>query len=141
MKKGFTLMELLAVIVIISIIATAVGVSYTTISKNHKDNVCRNLEDSIKNAVVEFMQDRDDLMRSGSSYLRVWQTINDTETVDRYGNTSWLLVDYTPSEVAKITEKNYSDIKNYIILVNRNNGNYSATMKTAPSGSVVSLCD
>ena len=57
MKKGFTLIEVIAVIFILGILSSIAGVTYTTISNNHKKKSCENLKMQIENAAIEYVQD------------------------------------------------------------------------------------
>ena len=57
MKKGFTLVELIAVVAILGVIATIAGISYTTINNNHKKQSCENLESLLETSAIEYVQD------------------------------------------------------------------------------------
>ena len=56
-KKGFTLVEVLAVIVIIGILGTIAVVSVTVISSKNKEKIYNSKVDSIELAAVTYIQD------------------------------------------------------------------------------------
>ena len=56
-KKGFTLVELLATIVLLSIISVISYVSISSVIKKNKVNNCRNLIKSIEGASREYVSD------------------------------------------------------------------------------------
>lgn len=57
MKKGFTLVELLAVLVILSIIVLIAGTSYSGLSRKNRKNQCLNIKKQIITAATEFLND------------------------------------------------------------------------------------
>lgn len=57
MKKGFTLVELLAVLVVLSIAVAIAATSYAKISKEQKVTACNNLKKQIENLAVEYVID------------------------------------------------------------------------------------
>lgn len=54
-NKGFTLIELLATIVLLAVIATISFVSITTAINKGKVNSCKEIQDSIKSAMTEYV--------------------------------------------------------------------------------------
>ena len=56
-RKGFTLIELLSVIVLLGIIVSISFISITTAINKGKVNSCKNIQESIKNAVIEYVGD------------------------------------------------------------------------------------
>ena len=56
-KKGFTLVELLAVIVIIALLSSIAAVSYTTFVNSTRDRVYKTYEDTIKSAAEMYLID------------------------------------------------------------------------------------
>ena len=56
-KRGFTLVELLATIVLLSIISVISYVSISSVIKKNKENNCRNLIKSIEGASREYVSD------------------------------------------------------------------------------------
>ena len=56
-KRGFTLVELLATIVLLSIISVISYVSISSVIKKNKVNNCRNLIKSIEGASREYVSD------------------------------------------------------------------------------------
>lgn len=60
MKKGFTLVELLAVLAILAVIIVVAGTSYSKISKKNKSQQCKNYEIQIKNAALEYFEEHYD---------------------------------------------------------------------------------
>lgn len=133
MKKGFTLVELLAVVAIIAIISLVAGVSYNAINKDHQKKACKAFEEQLKNAAIEYYQDRSYEFKDGNSkIIYLWDIINDPNFHD--GKRSKVLIDYTIEEVENITGKKYGDIQNYYVSVYIQNNNYKATLNN-------NLCD
>ena len=59
MKRGFTLVELLAVVAILAVIATVAGISYTSITNKQKTDACNDLKRQLETSAIEYVQDND----------------------------------------------------------------------------------
>lgn len=58
MKKGFTLVELLAVLAILSVVLVIAGTSYSSVNKKNKKNQCENLKQQIENHAIEYVDEQ-----------------------------------------------------------------------------------
>lgn len=70
-KKGFTLIEMLAVIIIIGIISTIAIVSITSVVQKAHQNTYLTMEKNIKEAAEGYLIDNIDLVPSGNVSLRI----------------------------------------------------------------------
>ncbi len=67
MKKGFTLVEMLAVIVIIGIIATIAFISTTAVANSSKEKAYNTKIASIESAAIKYIQDNPREIPSGGT--------------------------------------------------------------------------
>lgn len=58
MKKGFTLVELLAVLAILSVVIVIAGTSYSTVNRKNKIKHCKNLKLQIENTAIEYVSEQ-----------------------------------------------------------------------------------
>ncbi|MBQ4583337.1 MAG: prepilin-type N-terminal cleavage/methylation domain-containing protein [Bacilli bacterium] len=128
MKKGFTLVELLAVLIILSLIIVIAGGSYSKVSKKNKQNQCINLKKQIENLAIEYVIDTNGLYNNANEDNARWITlamlikngyIEKEDLVNPFDNTScdngWNCNATTASSSA-----------NYYVIVNYNEGKYTA---------------
>jgi len=73
-KKGFTLVELLAVIVIIAILGTVTTVIYTSVTERGKKGVYENHENTLRGAAEQYLIDNFDLIPTVGNSIDITYT-------------------------------------------------------------------
>lgn len=77
MKKGFTLVELICVVVILTLLFILAIPSISNLINNEENNISSNMEDIIKNAAALYVSDYNYLKNDGSVYcIEINELIN-----------------------------------------------------------------
>ncbi len=77
MKKGFTLVELICVVVILTLLFILAIPSISNLISNEEENISSNMEDIIKNAAALYVSDYNYLKNDGSVYcIEINELIN-----------------------------------------------------------------
>ena len=117
MKKGFTLVELLAVVLVLAIIAVLAGMSYTKINKDNKLKACKALETQIKNTAIEYYQD------NPLEYIKA----GETKGIKLQDMINKQILPITSEEFTKITQISFTTT--IVVRVTKDeNGSYSAQL-------------
>lgn len=123
-KRGFTLVELLATIVLLSIISVISYVSISSVIKKNKVNNCRNLIKSIEGASREYVSDnrynftnRDDKVITAEDLFRgnyLKNEIMDPFTNEKVNSENVKIIIYLKSDytMEKIQIKGYDFFEN-----------------------------
>ena len=88
MKKGFTLVELLAVLVILGLIGLIAIPTVTSILNKSKTNLCQTEENNIKEATRTWMADHISLTPTGNSNICKYSNLSSDECTDINGYSS-----------------------------------------------------
>ncbi len=116
MKKGFTLIELIAVIAIVAVISVIAGVSYSKISNEHKAQACENLKKRLMTATIDYVQD------NSLFYKKNTYTIDELIVGE--------IIDLSDDDINEVSKKSFDEIREYEIEITRDSrGVYKAAFK------------
>lgn len=83
MKKGFTIIELLGVVVILTLIATIITVNVINVVHNTNDYIDETTKTILYSATERYLNDKV-VIKSNENYVVTLKTLMDSEYIDSY---------------------------------------------------------
>lgn len=122
-RKGFTLVELLAVIVIIALLSSIAALSYTAFVNSTRDRVYKTYEDTMKSSAEMYLIDNPNMIPSINGQTRLY--LNDlliNNEIDPINN---------PDDSSDNCSSSNTAVDSYILIERSENveGNFNLTYK------------